>query len=135
MRRCPVSGSKETVVGRVTCEMCGGSGKLPVFGLDPVRVEGEAPCPCAVELLWDGRTLWVNETAGGSIARFGPAGIDIHRSTLEQVKGGHQCLHCVPATMEEVADRKARGSNHRLWGEFVEALKRHHGVEIPEGFA
>lgn len=126
---------KEIIVGRNTCDFCGGSGELPIVdSVDPPRVGGSAPCVCAVQLMWDGRTLWVNGSDGGSIARFGPAGIDIHRPALEQLEGKNQCLDCVPAAGYEDVFSGKQGRDHPLWPEFESKLVQHYGIVIPEGF-
>lgn len=125
---------EETVVGRVTCDLCGGSGRLPVLNLDPVRTVGEAYCVCAVQLLWDGRTLWANSTEGHSIARFSVAGIDVHKPLADQLNGEHPCLNCEPSEREDIVSGSV-GRTHRLWGTFESAMKEHYGVVIPEDFA
>ena len=124
----------EIVVGREDCPLCGGEGSLPVLGLDPVRNDGELACECAVQLMWDGRTFWVNAGDGSSVARFGPAGIDIHRTAQQQAEGAHQCLDCRPATMDDVVAKKF-GREHRLWSDFERSLREHYGIVIPKGFA
>jgi len=124
----------EIVVGRETCMLCGGDGSLPVLELDPARKSGELTCECAVQLMWDGRTFWVNAGDGSSVARFGPAGIDIHRTAKEQAEGANQCLDCRLATMDDVTAGRF-GREHRLWPDFEQGLREHYGVVIPEGFA
>lgn len=128
----------EVVVGRLTCEICGGSGSVSSPPIDPVDPDdededGEAYCSCAVQLQWDGRTLWVNDSSGSSLARFGPAGIDIHRPSAEQMDGAHQCLDCKSATVDDVMSGKF-GRTHRLWSDFERGLLMHYGVVIPEYF-
>ncbi|MCC4820394.1 hypothetical protein LMH81_28165, partial [Vibrio lentus] len=46
------------------------------------------------EILGDGKTVWVNNSSGDCIARFGTLGIDIHTSVEEQLNGASQCLFC-----------------------------------------
>lgn len=42
----------------------------------------------------DGRTIWLTGPAGDCRARFGPGGLDIHRSVTDQIAGEPQCLDC-----------------------------------------
>lgn len=46
------------------------------------------------EIFGDAKTVWVNNSSGDCIARFGSLGIDIHTSVEEQLKGASQCLFC-----------------------------------------
>jgi hypothetical protein len=124
----------EVTIGRETCDLCGGSGRLPILKLDPVEVTGEAHCFCAVQLLWDGRTLWANDMSGASIARFSLAGIDVHNGLSAQLNGARQCLDCVPAERGDFVSGSV-GRSHRLWDTFERSMREHHGVVIPAGFA
>ena len=45
-----------------------------------------------VQVISDGYTVWVNGR-DGLISRFGMAGIDIHKSLVEQ-ESGNECLFC-----------------------------------------
>lgn len=120
----------EAIVGRQGCPGCGGSGSIPCGSVDGAGM-AEGICSCAAQIMWDGRTLWVNGSDGSSIARFGPAGIDIHTMTTDQLDGKSQCLHCVGA---DLLDLGKRGRAHPLWGEFSKALREHYGIRIPENF-
>ena len=66
------------------------------------------------EITTDGITVWVNGP-GVCIGRFGPRGVDVHRSAEEQMAGMGQCLDC-----REEPD----------WSSFVASMKEHHGVEV-----
>lgn len=48
----------------------------------------------AIEVIGDGKTVWVNNESGDCLARFGTLGIDNHTSTEEQLNGASQCLYC-----------------------------------------
>lgn len=70
-----------------------------------------------VEVLSDGKTCWVNDTADGcALARWSPRGVDIHRTGEEQLRGGVSCLDCTSGS----------------WAYFIEAMRRHYGVELPQ---
>ena len=60
------------------------------------RVEA-LPAPEGYEVLLDRKQgkIWINGPDGGAVGRFNQrTGIDIHRSTEEQMAGLGQCLHC-----------------------------------------
>ncbi len=41
------------------------------------------------------RRLWIHSSTGDTVARFSSSfGIDMHRTTKEQLAGMSQCLHC-----------------------------------------
>lgn len=71
----------------------------------------------------DGTTVWVNSAAamGSMVGRFGFAGIDIHRSPLEQQESGQECLFCTHhlSTAED-------------WTLFVAKMKELYGCTVPE---
>jgi hypothetical protein len=46
------------------------------------------------QLLWDGKTVWINAPTGECVGRFGVHGIDFHHSVAEQLQGHPQCLAC-----------------------------------------
>lgn len=73
-----------------------------------------------VEVLWDGRTVWVNDATGCCIGRLSRFGVDVHRSGPEQVEDGQQCLDCVhlPPVL--------------AWPRFILSMAQHHGVLVPE---
>ena len=73
-----------------------------------------------VEVLSDGRTVWVNANDGSSIGRFGFGGIDIHKEVSAQ-KDGTQCLDCTHKT-PDLND----------WRRFVDGMLTHHGVHVSE---
>jgi hypothetical protein len=76
------------------------------------------------QVLSDGRTVWVNEDAGGAVARLssfgGVAMIDVHRPLLQQYTEG-ECLDC---------RHDLTGAN--AWDYFVQSVLRHFGVAISE---
>jgi hypothetical protein len=47
-----------------------------------------------VEIMSDGKTVWINDSNGCNIGRFCRNGIDIHYSGDQQIALGHQCLDC-----------------------------------------
>ena len=69
----------------------------------------------------DGKTVWINGM-GGLLGRFGLQGIDVHRPLTEQEERG-ECLHCThgPTTRQD-------------WDVFVQKMKEHFGVTVPERF-
>lgn len=73
-----------------------------------------------IEILSDGRTVWVN-MAGCSIGRFGPYGIDVHRTIQAQMEGQPECLACThgPTTLAD-------------WRRFQTSMMDHYGVIIPD---
>lgn len=71
------------------------------------------------EIVSDGRTVWVN-VAAGSIARFGLAGIDIHREPMQQDAEG-SCLYCTH-TVTTRAD----------WAMFVDKMLELYGIVVPD---
>ena len=74
-----------------------------------------------VEILSDGRSVWVNGPKGECLARFGRYGIDVHNSLDAQLEGEGECLQCShePTTRAD-------------WDAFVKAVATHHGVTISE---
>ena len=73
-----------------------------------------------VEILWNGSTVWVNDTFGCCIGRFSALGVDVHRSGEEQMVSGQQCLDCIN-DLEPV----------EAWMRFLTSMKRFHGVIVP----
>lgn len=67
------------------------------------------------EIVTDGTTVWVNTSV--CLGRFGPRGVDVHRSADEQVSGLPQCLDC---------------RHEPDWTAFVCSMRLHHAVEIPD---
>lgn len=76
-----------------------------------------------VQVQSDGRTCWVNGRDGMSLARFGPVGVDIHKTTDEQLAGKH-CEDCFKRTDDPEAD----------WAKFVIGVASTHGICIPAKF-
>lgn len=77
------------------------------------------------EVAWDGRTVWVNSGEDGmSLGRFSRFGIDVHKTTKEQLRTGTQCLAC----------SHGNGDSMKLsdWSRFRELMAKHHQTHIPE---
>ena len=73
------------------------------------------------QVLWDGRTVWINSSDdGSSIGRFGRGGVDVHRNATEQMNGASQCLDCS-------LDPSLAG-----WERFKMGMMWYHRIEIPE---
>lgn len=75
--------------------------------------------PRLFEVVSDGRTVWVNAETGECLGRFGPYGVDIHRTVKDQVAGGSQCLDCTH-TYPSLSE----------WEHFVATMKSVYGVTI-----
>ena len=73
----------------------------------------------AVETISDGRTVWVNGADGMCLARFGRAGIDVHRNFAAQASGEPECLACTHEPTH-LAD----------WRRFQILTRRHHGIGV-----
>lgn len=73
------------------------------------------------EIFGDGKTVWVNNSSGDCIARFGALGIDIHTSVEEQLKGASQCLFCTH-----------RKTDINDWKAFKVKVKELFGIDVPE---
>lgn len=73
-----------------------------------------------VEILHDGRTVWVND-AEGNIGRFGPFGIDVHQTISEQIATGSECLACTvgPTSLKD-------------WRQFQALMQHHYGVTVAD---
>jgi len=72
------------------------------------------------EIVWDGRTVWVNSGKdGSSIGRFSQFGVDVHVTATEQVETGKQCLGCSK-------DGSAKG-----WETFCALMAKHYNVTVP----
>ena len=73
------------------------------------------------EVIFDGKTVWVNGPDGGCLARFGIKGLDIHKTTEQQIKTGTQCIAC---------------THHRPslsdWGAFKMKVTELYGTNIPD---
>lgn len=77
--------------------------------------------------MWDidvssnGDTVWVTAYDGSCIGRFSKRfGIDVHRTSSEQLAGAGQCLHCT---------HQSAGLSD--WQVFRGAMLEHHGIEVP----
>ena len=71
-----------------------------------------------IEITSDGITVWINNE-NGLIGRFGRAGIDIHRCSIEQSEKG-ECLYCTH-TFTVAKD----------WDTFVVKMKELYDVVVP----
>lgn len=69
----------------------------------------------------DGRTVWVNAGDGSCIGRFGPNGIDIHRTVTDQLETDKQCLHCTNGPTKPMD-----------WNVFVAKMFELYGVRVPD---
>lgn len=72
------------------------------------------------ELLSDGRTVWVN-TSVCAVGRFGPYGIDVHRTLQAQMEGQPECLACTHGL-----------TNLDDWRRFQSLMQQHYSVTIPD---
>jgi hypothetical protein len=77
----------------------------------------------AVEIISDGRTVWINESAGMCIGRFSARGIDIHQGAAAQLRGEPQCLDCAHGLPFDEA-----------WERFKTSIHHHHGVVIDDAY-
>lgn len=77
--------------------------------------------PTGVQVISDERSVWVNAANGECLARFGPFGVDVHRTLAEQNEGMPECLACThgPTTEED-------------WALFQTETMRHHSVSIDD---
>ena len=73
-----------------------------------------------VRVSQDGGTVWVNGADGASIGRFSKQfGMDVHRTSSEQMEGMGQCLAC---THERAGIAE--------WDAFRSKMLEHHGVRL-----
>jgi hypothetical protein len=73
-----------------------------------------------VRVSQDGGTVWVNGADGASIGRFSKQfGMDVHRTSAEQLEGMGQCLAC---THERAGAAE--------WDAFRSKMLEHHGVAL-----
>lgn len=73
-----------------------------------------------VEILSNGKTVWVNGADGCCLAQFSRFGIDVHKDAVGQ-QSGSQCLDCkhgVPAESD--------------WQRFRSAVLFHYGITVKE---
>lgn len=70
------------------------------------------------QVIWDGRTVWINDPAGTNRARYnGRLGhMDVHHDLEMQARLGRQCASCGTAD----------------WETFTAAVKNHLGIELPD---
>lgn len=69
----------------------------------------------------DGGTVWINASDGSCVGRFSKRfGIDVHRSACDQMAGKPECLMCTHVAADQAG-----------WILFVEAMREHHGVDVP----
>ena len=73
-----------------------------------------------IEIFSDGRTVWVN-TPECAIGRFGPYGIDVHRTIQAQMEGQPECLACTHGP-----------TNLADWRRFQTLMIEHYNVMIPD---
>lgn len=72
-----------------------------------------------IEIIADGRTVWINGPDGSCLGRFGALGVDVHRSATDLLAGKSQCLVCT--------HRRATKAD---WQMFVDAMHVHHAVVV-----
>lgn len=68
----------------------------------------------------DGGKVWVNDLNGSSVGRFCKrAGMDVHTTIAQQLKGLPQCLHCThqKPTQDD-------------WIEFCDLIERYHNIPV-----
>lgn len=81
-------------------------------------VEGVDYC---IDVSADGRTVLVNGADGSCLGRFSKRfGLDVHKTSIEQLAGESQCLHCT----HEPAGATA-------WSEFRAQMQLHYEIDIP----
>lgn len=81
-------------------------------------IEGVDYC---IDVSADGRTVWVNGADGSCIGRFSKRfGLDVHKTSTEQIAGGSQCLHCT----HEPAGPAA-------WDTFRAQMQMHYQINVP----
>lgn len=109
------------IQGRTHCTECSGSG---VRDKRLLYQDDWTYCACAVELVFDGVSFWVNERDqhGMNLARFSRLGIDIHRPF------SRICMTCM-----YTGDESLFGSS-QAWQRFLELLEHYHDVKVPESF-
>lgn len=73
-----------------------------------------------VEVMYDGRTVWIND-GGCCIGRFSKMGIDVHHGMTTQMRLGVSCLDC-----------KAGPTTITDWRAFTASMLEHYGVAIEE---
>jgi hypothetical protein len=74
-----------------------------------------------IDVSADGRTVWVNGADGSCIGRFSKKfGLDVHKSAVDQLAGGSECLHCT----HEPAGPAA-------WTEFRQQMQLHYQIDVP----
>ncbi len=75
------------------------------------------------QITTDGNVIWVTDRKGCTVARFSKTGIDVHYGFEEQLKRGVACVDCRGVQLSPAA-----------WDDFVDSVKKHHGVQLPEMF-
>lgn len=77
------------------------------------------------EVTWDGRTVWVNSGVDGiSLARFSVTGIDVHKTSAEQLLTGKSCLAC--------SHRNGGAMTQGDWQTFQALMIEHHQTTVPD---
>ncbi len=71
-----------------------------------------------IEIVSDGRTVWVNGPDGCCLGRFSRFGIDVHKDAAGQQQGS-QCLDCTHTTPTDMD-----------WARFVLNMMLHHDVVV-----
>lgn len=73
------------------------------------------------EVIFDGKTVWVNGPDGHCLARFGIKGLDIHKTAELQIKTETQCIACTHSR-----------PNLSDWGAFKNKVSELYGALIPD---
>jgi len=77
--------------------------------------------PNGNEILWDGKTVWVNSGQDcSSIWRFSQFGIDVHVTATVQIETGQQCLDC------------SKDNSLEGWERFCESVRKHYQIRVPK---
>lgn len=72
-----------------------------------------------VEICTDREVVWVNGSDGGCIGRFSRSGIDVHKTAVDQIRDGNECIDC------------SRDSD---WKRFTDGMLLHHGVKLDKSW-
>lgn len=72
-----------------------------------------------MEIVSDGKTVWINSEAGCCLGRFSKNGIDIHKDVEQQMTDGQQCLDCKPGPVNLFDWRRFQSGMLRFYGVVV----------------
>jgi hypothetical protein len=77
-----------------------------------------------IEILTDGRTVWVNADPGICIGRFSRLGAEVHNDFEAMTQGGKECL-----------ERWHGRMTTKHWVRWVSSMRRHYGIDIGNEYA